>query len=162
MSKFLPRQEACQLLSLKSGHTEHNRSRQWRYSAISMPMSQSLTQSLNCCKFKFLSRKNICIHFTGKLTLESSSMIENLKSSNFSDISSLWMGMERKCVNGCLCRAESTSTSTRVLAEITPFFSWPFISGRHSVKQTTLCQHFHLQCWFSLVVDWTRTFLPLS
>lgn len=124
-------------------------------------MSQSLTHSLNC-KFKFLSWKNICIHFTGKLTLESSSMMENLKSSNFSDISSLWMGMERKCVNGCLCRAESTSTSTRVLAEITPFLSWPFISGRHSVKQTTLCQHFHLQCWFSLVVDWTRTFLPLS
>lgn len=69
-----------------------------------------------------------------ELTPKHSLKTSVLKSSILTWIFSLVIGMERKWVKGCFCRAEITKSSTRVRAELTPFLSRPTITEQKEKK----------------------------
>ena len=54
--------------------------------------------------------------------------MSSLNSSNFVCRLVKLTGNDKKCVNGCLCRAVSTSTSIRVFVDKIPFLSQPTIT----------------------------------
>lgn len=69
-----------------------------------------------------------------ELTPKHSLRTSVLKSSILTWIFSSVIGMERKWVKGCFCRAEITKSSTRVRAELTPFLSRPTITEQKEKK----------------------------